>query len=89
MAEIAEKIGRDKSTVTALVDKLVRLGYIKKEKSTEDTRVVNVTLTIKGNELRPIFEAISKKVLEVFYLNISEKEKEELIRILSIIYNNY
>lgn len=89
MAEIAEKIGRDKSTVTALVDKLVRLGYIKKEKSIEDTRVVNVTLTLKGNELKPVFEAISKEVLEVFYLNISEKEKEELIRILNKIYNNY
>ena len=89
MAEIAEKIGRDKSTVTALVDKLVRLGYIKKEKSIEDTRVANVSLTLKGNELKPVFEAISKEVLEVFYLNISEKEKEELIRILNKIYNNY
>jgi DNA-binding MarR family transcriptional regulator len=89
MAEIAQKIARDKSTVTALVDKLVRFGYVTKERDTEDTRVVYVTLTTKGNELKPIFEAISSEVLDVLYLDISEKEKEELIRILNKIYNNF
>lgn len=89
MAEIAQKIARDKSTVTALVDKLVRLGYVTKERDTEDTRVVYVTLTTKGNELKPIFEAISRSVLDVLYLDISEKEKEDLIRILNKIYNNF
>ena len=89
MAEIAEKIGRDKSTVTALVDKLVRIGYVTKERDTEDTRVVYVTLTQKGKELKPIFDTISKETLEVFYLGISEKEKEELFRILNKINNNF
>jgi MarR family transcriptional regulator, organic hydroperoxide resistance regulator len=89
MAEIAERIGRDKSTVTALVDKLVRLGYMTKERDTEDTRVVYVTLTHKGNELKPIFDAISREILDVFYLDISEKEKEELLRILNKIYSNF
>ena len=89
MAEIAEKIGKDKSTVTALVDKLVRLGYVTKDKAAEDTRIVYVTLTPKGRELEPIFEAISHKVLEIFYLNISEEETEVLIRILSKIENNF
>jgi DNA-binding MarR family transcriptional regulator len=89
MAEIAEKIGRDKSTVTALVDKLVRLRFVTKERDTEDTRVVYVTLTQKGNELKPIFDAISSEILDVFYKDISENEKEELIRILNKIYNNF
>jgi MarR family transcriptional regulator, organic hydroperoxide resistance regulator len=89
MAEIAERIGRDKSTVTALVDKLVRLGYVTKERDTEDTRVVYVALTLKGSELKPIFETISDEVLEIFYLGISENEKEELAKILNKIYNNF
>lgn len=89
MAEIAHKISKDKSTVTALVDKLVRLGYVTKERDTEDTRVVYVTLTPEGRELEPIFEAISCKVLELFYLNITEEEKEDLFRILSKVENNF
>jgi DNA-binding MarR family transcriptional regulator len=89
MAEIANKIGRDKSTVTALIDKLVKLGYVVKERDTEDTRVVYVALTSKGYELETIFEAISAKVLGVFYTGVSESEKEELTKILSKIYSNF
>lgn len=89
MAEIANKIGRDKSTVTALIDKLVKLGYVIKERDTQDTRVVYVTLTKKGYELEPIFEAVSAKLLEVFYLGISEEEKEKLTKILNKIYSNF
>lgn len=89
MAEIANKIGRDKSTVTALIDKLVKLGYVVKERDSQDTRVVYVALTNTGRDLEPIFEAISAKVLAVFYSDVSENEKENLTKILSKIYNNF
>jgi DNA-binding MarR family transcriptional regulator len=89
MAEIASRIDRDKSTVTALIDKLVKLGYVMKERDTQDTRVVYVTLTGRGRELEPIFEAISARVLDTFYSGVSEDEKEELAKILSKIYGNF
>jgi DNA-binding MarR family transcriptional regulator len=89
MAEIAAKIGRDKSTVTALVDKLVKLGYVVKERDTADTRIIYVMLTDKGYELKPVFEKISEEVLAVFYDGISEKEKEELFDLLNRIYKNF
>jgi DNA-binding MarR family transcriptional regulator len=89
MAEIAAKIGRDKSTVTALVDKLVKLGYVSKERDTQDTRVVYVALNDKGQELQPVFEAISAKVLGTFYCGVSEEEKTEFARILDKIYHNF
>jgi DNA-binding MarR family transcriptional regulator len=89
MAEIASIIGKDKSTVTALVDKLVRLGYVSKERDTQDSRVVYVILTEKGYELKPVFEEISKDILEVFYTGITEKEKEDLFYVLNKIYRNF
>ncbi len=89
MAEIAGKIGRDKSTVTALVDKLVKLGYVIKERDTQDTRVIYVALTDRGQELKPTFEAISDKVLSTFYSGISEAEKTALANILDKIYQNF
>lgn len=89
MAEIAKKIGKDKSTVTVLVDKLVRLGYVTKERHMDDSRVVHVSLTQKGQELKPVFESISKDMLDVFYLGITDQEKEILLRILMKIYHNF
>jgi DNA-binding MarR family transcriptional regulator len=88
MAEIAGKIGRDKSTVTALVDKLVKFGYVVKERDVQDTRVIYVSLTNKGQELKPTFEAISDKVLGTFYSGVSETEKTELANILDKIDRN-
>ncbi len=87
MAEIAQKIGRDKSTVTALVDKLVKLGYVTKERSPEDSRVIHVTLTSKGTELMPVFEEISQEIIKIFYQNITEAEKEQLVKTLEKVYN--
>lgn len=88
MAEIAGKIRRDKSTVTALVNKLIQLGYIKRERDPVDTRVYYVSLTDTGKALQPAFEAISREVMETFYQNISEEEKEILLKILMKIEGN-
>lgn len=89
MAEIANKIDRDKSTVTALVDKLVKLGYVVKDRDTQDTRVVYVSLTKRGQELKPVFEAISEKVLTTFYSGLSEPQSVELAAMLDRIYQNF
>lgn len=89
MAEIADQIAKDKSTVTALVNKLISMGYVTKERDYMDARVVYASLTLKGRELQPVFEEISNRVLDMFYNNISQEEKEELIRILSKIENNF
>ncbi|WP_440111356.1 MarR family winged helix-turn-helix transcriptional regulator [Paenibacillus sp. QZ-Y1] len=89
MAEIAKKIGKDKSTVTALVDKLVRTGYVLKERDAADSRVVHVALTAKGEELKPVFEDISQRMLDMFYADVTDSEKKELLRILVKIHGNF
>ncbi|GEM45497.1 MarR family winged helix-turn-helix transcriptional regulator [Deinococcus cellulosilyticus] len=89
MAEVAQRIGKDKSTVTSLVDKLARLGYLVRERDTGDSRVVYLELTQKGKDLEPVFEEISRDVLERFYLNISDQERENLLGILKKIHSNF
>jgi len=89
MKELAKKINKDKSTVTALVDKLIKQGYVEKTKDIEDNRVAFVALTEKGKELKPMFDGISRELLSIVYKDISQNEKEDLIRILNKIYNNF
>ena len=48
MKDIARIISKDKSTVTPLINKLVKLGYIEKQKSEADGRVTFIQLTQKG-----------------------------------------
>jgi len=89
MKELTEKIGKDKSTVTALVDKLIKQGYVEKTKDVEDNRVVFVSLTEKGRELKPMFDAISQELISMVYKDIPQSEREGLINTLTKIKNNF
>jgi len=89
MKELTEKIDKDKSTVTALVDKLIKQGYVEKTKDIEDNRVVFVSLTEKGRELKPMFDAISQELISIVYKDIPQSEREGLINTLTKIKNNF
>lgn len=89
MKDLTERIDRDKSTVTVLVDKLMKHGYVEKARDVEDNRVVFVTLTEKGKALQPMFEVISKELISTSYKGISQAEKEQLIETLTKIKKNF
>ncbi|MBU2547221.1 MAG: MarR family winged helix-turn-helix transcriptional regulator [Proteobacteria bacterium] len=82
MKELARIIDRDKSTVTGLVDKLVRLGYLEKQADPADQRVQIVSLTEKGGRLIPDFITISITLQERFGRGLDDEEKETLVRLL-------
>jgi DNA-binding MarR family transcriptional regulator len=82
MQQLAQLIDRDKSTVTVLVNKLVKLGYINKTPDAQDARIYNFSATQKGRELRPIFEEISNRLLTRVYCEFESKEKEVIIQLL-------
>jgi len=88
MKDLAEKIHRTKPTVTVLVDKLVDLGYVTKEKSHEDSRVTFITLTEKGLALQPSFTAISKHLNDVVYKDLSDEQAEYIEEMLEKINRN-
>ena len=88
MREIAKRIGRDKSTVTALVKKLIDFGYVQKEQDLKDSRVTLVKLTKSGRALKHDFDEISETLLQRVYKDFTEQEKEVMIDGLERINNN-
>lgn len=89
MKEIAKKIGKDKSTVTSLVNKLINLGYLKKEQSTVDRRVTYISLTEKARDIEGKFNFISSQVKETAYKDFTDEEKEEFLRLLRKLSSNF
>ena len=88
MLEVAHLIRRDKSTVTALVNKLMNAGFIEKYQSETDRRVMCIRLTEKGRQLQPDFSAISDTLLTRIYRGFSEEEQQILIALLHRIQKN-
>ena len=82
MKDIANSIHRTKPTVTVLIDKLEKLGYLKREDSDEDSRSTNIVLTQKGVDFKVIFEKISKDLNKMLYKNLSLEESELIEKLL-------
>ncbi len=82
MKDIAAKIHRTKPTVTVLINKLEKQGYIKRNKSENDSRITYITLTKKGREFKPMFENISNDLCNILHKNLSANETKVLERIL-------
>ena len=82
MKDIANCIHRTKPTVTVLVDKLEKLGYLKREASDEDSRSTNIVLTQKGEDFKVIFEKISEELNKMLYKNLSQEESELIEKLL-------
>jgi DNA-binding MarR family transcriptional regulator len=88
LGEVAKRIGRDKSTVTALVKKLIDFGYVQKKQDPDDSRITRISLTESGRALRKDFDEISEILLQRVYKGFSEKEKEVMIHGLEKINRN-
>jgi DNA-binding MarR family transcriptional regulator len=88
MRVLADRIDRDKSTVTALVKKLVALGYVETLDDPGDKRVTLVRLTQKGEDLKKTFGEISRMLLDTVYRGFSQREREDIVRGLERIERN-
>jgi DNA-binding MarR family transcriptional regulator len=88
MKALSKLINKDKSTVTALVNKLMRLGYVKKKQNSQDKRTTIVSLTEKGEKIKPHILAISQKMHKRAYRNLSREQRHMLMTVLTKIHHN-
>ena len=73
----------------SLVNKLITLGYIQKEKSITDKRVTYISLTSKARDIEDTFNFISSQVRETAYKDFTPEEKEEFLRLLRKLNSNF
>ena len=64
VGEICEKLMLDNGTVSPLLKKMENAGYITRSRSSEDDRVVVITLTEQGREMQVRARDIPEKVGE-------------------------
>ena len=76
MGELAKKVHKTKPTVTVLVDKLERCGFVEREKCSRDRRVYHIRLNEKGRAVKPFFESLFTGIEERFFEGFSEEDRE-------------
>lgn len=80
---------RTKPTTTVLVAKLERLGFVTRAKTAGDGRRQLVSLTAKGEALRPVFDDISRRLAGKVHKGISRSDSDSLESSLSRILENF
>lgn len=83
MAELAQRVRRDKSTLTVLVRKLETLGYLQREIDETDRRVHLVSLTPKAKDFYPAFKDISALLNDKAFEGFESYEIEMLKSLLT------
>ena len=77
-AAIGERLLIAKAQMTHLIDKLVDLGFVKREMDATDRRTLNITLTEKGSNVLDEQENLVLNSMRDNMSSLSEKELETL-----------
>ncbi|MBL8019634.1 MAG: MarR family transcriptional regulator [Leptospirales bacterium] len=88
MQDLARLIERDTSTVTALADKLEKIGFAERTVAPHDTRSYLLALTPKGKLAAGKVIDASRGVVTRIFAGLSAAEREEFTRLLFKVYQN-
>ena len=88
MGELAQALSLSMGAVTAVIDKMIAMGLVERERSTEDRRVVKVGLIEKGKSLASDVNKMRVDAARDLYSALTDAEKEEYLRMIRKIYDN-
>lgn len=70
--DLGKKLFLDSGTLTPLMKKLETQGYVNRERSKEDERVLCVTLTVEGLKLREQLQCVSEDVFAASGMDVTQ-----------------
>ncbi|WP_300383267.1 MarR family transcriptional regulator [Clostridium sp.] len=79
MTEVAKDLNITVGTLTTAVDRLIKKGYVERNRIEEDRRVVMVKITEKGIKAKDIHEEFHKEMVNSMMVDQSEEEIEILL----------
>jgi len=85
MTDLARSMNVTTAAMTGIIDRLVRDGYVKREADAGDRRAVKVSVTAKGLKVAKSAAEHHKKIIARVFSVISQTEREEYLRILTIV----
>ncbi|XXN63255.1 MarR family winged helix-turn-helix transcriptional regulator [Enterobacter ludwigii] len=82
VVELAERAGRDYTTVSRQVAKLEELGLAKRQKNGKDKRVNEAVITAAGKAMTDKIDAARAQIYQNLFASWPDEERAELARLL-------
>lgn len=83
MSQIADYINIPMSTATGMVERLVKKGYIERNRSDSDRRIVTISLTKAGRALAEDMKTRIMSILKLLMENLTDEEEALLLSIFT------
>jgi len=83
MSTIAKRLSVTMGTLTTTMNSLVKKGYVVRQRSEEDRRVVYMSLTGKGKKAYAHHQKFHHEMIEAVVKDMSPEEEEVLVSSLS------
>ncbi len=80
MTEMSRLHGVSFSTMTSMVDRLIKGGLLERQRDDEDRRIVLVRLSAKGKKMVAYLMRARKQNLEKFLCELNEDEVREFVK---------
>jgi DNA-binding MarR family transcriptional regulator len=87
ISALAQKVVLDKATLTGLIDRLERDGFVTRQTFPGDRRTIRVRLTPKAEKLRETLTNLYHNINRRFLSLLTEEEREIFERVVSKIEN--
>jgi len=88
VGELADRVGRDYTTVSRQVAKLENLGLITRRAGKTDRRVTEAVVTEKGRAMSKMLDAARERLTATVLADWTAHDLEELARLLRRLANN-
>ncbi len=79
---LAHMLGVTLSAVTALINRLYKMGLVERERLEKDRRQVKITITPKGRQVLANVEDRRNLLLAVYLSHLPENKREQLLDLL-------
>jgi DNA-binding MarR family transcriptional regulator len=86
--ELAQKTQLKKSTLTSMLDRLEKMGYVRRQRSTKDRRKILIKRTNKDKTLESKYVELSQEITKLFYKGFSKSEIDHFENNLAKILDN-
>ncbi len=77
MSELARRGRVTRGTITFMIDKLAKKGYVKKTRNEKDRRVVRVSLTRLGVKANQLHEEFHRRIVDSIMGLLTESEQQQ------------
>ena len=82
VVDLAERVGRDYTTVSRQVAKLESLGLVKRHAAAADRRVSEATVTAKGKAMTDAVDRARERLVGGMFATWQDHDVDELVRLM-------